>query len=278
MLSTLWTDKTYSANPWYLGPEKLKKLEERYLAIKPPNVITRTPRSLLKNLAHFKASELRAFLLYYALPCLWGLLEEIYFQHLLLLVDAIFLLLQDSTSQSDIKKSSPSMLLHFCARMEALYGQRYETYMYNVHMLLHLPDCVRQLGPLWGTSCLWFEGHNGDLTKLFHGTQNVDIQITHAVCIHQKIPQLTPLFPEGSVAKNFYKHLVEGRSLPKCREQIAEKTYAIGSLESFHLNEQITVVEDLLGPVLNVQKFKDSGNREQCFNALNTRLLQRGIE
>ena len=145
MLLTLWTDKAYSANPWHLGSDKMMKLEERYLAIKPPNVITRTPRSLLKNLAHFKASELWAFLLYYALPCLWGLLEEDYFQHLLILVDAIFLLLQDSISRSDINKSS-SLLLHFCTRTEALYDSRYETY--NVHMLLHLPDYVRQLGPL----------------------------------------------------------------------------------------------------------------------------------
>ncbi|CAH3024406.1 unnamed protein product [Porites evermanni] len=35
MLLTLWTDKSYSANPWHVGSDKLKKLEERYLAIKP---------------------------------------------------------------------------------------------------------------------------------------------------------------------------------------------------------------------------------------------------
>lgn len=147
MLLALWTDNSYSAQPWYLGSNVIKKLEQRYLEIKPPNVITRTPRSMLKNLAHFKASELRAFLLYYSLPCLWGLLEEDYFQHLLLLVNAIFLLLQDSIPPSNIERSS-SMLVHFCTRMEALCGKRYETY--NVHMLLHLPDCVRNLGPLWG--------------------------------------------------------------------------------------------------------------------------------
>lgn len=265
MLLTLWTEKSYSSNPWYLGSENVKKLEQRYLDIKPPNVITRTPRSLLKNLAHFKASELRSFLLYYALPCLWGLLEEVYFQHLVLLVDAIYLLLQDSISPNDVESSS-SMLLHFCTRMEALYGRRYETY--NVHMLLHLPDCVRHLGPLWGTSCFWFEGYNGDLTKLFHGTQNVDIQITHAVCIHQKIPELTPLLPAGSAAKSFYKHLVEGRPLPTCREEIAEKVYAIGSLQRLDLDPQTSVVvKDLLGEILTSHKFKrlwKHGTMFQC--------------
>ena len=267
MLLLLWTDKAYSAQPWHLGSDKIKKLEERYLAIKPPNVITRTPRSLLKNLAHFKASELRAFLLYYSLPCLWGLLEEEYFQHLLLLVNGVFLLLQDSISPSDIESSS-RMLLHFCTRMEALYDKRYETY--NVHMLLHLPDCVRNLGPLWGTSCFWFEGYNGDLTKLFHGKQNVDIQITHAVCIHQKIPELIPLLPEGSAAKSFYKHLVEGRPLPSCREEIAYKIYAIGGLIRLELNGQINaVVQDLLGPIRSAHKFKrlwKHGTMYQCID------------
>ena len=265
MLLTLWTDKSYSLKPWYLGSSNMKKLEERYLGIKPPNVITRTPRSLLKNLAHFKSSELRSFLLFYSVPCLWGLLEEEYFQHLLLLVNAIFLLLQDSISPNDIERSS-LMLMHFCARMETLYEKRYETY--NVHMLLHLPDCVRNLGPLWGTSCFWFEGYNGELTKLFHGTQNVDFQITHAVCIHQKIPELLPLLPAGSAAKSFYKHLVEGHALSSCREKIAEKMYAIGSLKRFDMNEQTkAVVQDLLGPVLSALKFKrlwKHGTMFQC--------------
>ena len=266
MLLTLWTDKSYSSQPWYLGLDKVKILERRYLAIQPPNVITRTPRSLLKNLAHFKASELRAFLLFYSLPCLWTLLEEEYFQHLLLLVDALFLLLQDSISPSDIERSF-LMLTHFCARMESLYGRRYETY--NVHMLLHLPDCVERLGPLWCTSCFWFGGHNGDLTKLFHGTQNVDIQITHAVCIHQKIPELIPLLPEGSPARTFYKHLAEGRALPNCRERIDDKVHAIGSIQKFDLTEQAkAVVQDLLGPILSAQKFKRLWKHGTMFHSI----------
>ena len=29
MLLTLWTEKSYSSNPWYLGSENVKKLEQR---------------------------------------------------------------------------------------------------------------------------------------------------------------------------------------------------------------------------------------------------------
>lgn len=181
------------------------------------------------------------------------------------------MLLQDSISPSDIESSS-SMLLHFCTRMEALYGKRYETY--NVHMLLHLPDCVRNFGPPWGTSCFWFEEYNGDLRKLFHGTQNVDIQITHAVCIHQKIPELIPLLPEGSAAKSFYKHLVEGRPLPSCREEIALKVYAIGGLVKLDLSGQTdALVQEFLGPIRTAQKFKElwkHGTMYQCIEYQST--------
>ena len=66
------------------------------MSIKPPYRITRTPRSIIANMAHLKASELRSFMLIYGLPCLWGLLPNKYFQHFLSLVDAVFLLFQDS--------------------------------------------------------------------------------------------------------------------------------------------------------------------------------------
>ena len=61
------------------------------------------------------------------------------------MVDAIFLLLTDSISPSDVDKSS-KMFGHFCTRMESLNGRWYKTY--NVHMLIHLPECVRNLGTL----------------------------------------------------------------------------------------------------------------------------------
>jgi len=47
----------------------------------------------------------------------------------------------------------------------------------NVHNLLHLPEVVRQLGPLWAHSCFPFESANGDLLKLFHGSQSVEKQV-----------------------------------------------------------------------------------------------------
>lgn len=47
----------------------------------------------------------------------------------------------------------------------------------NVHNLLHLPNAVKRLGPLWAHSCFPFESANGELLKLFHGSQAIEKQI-----------------------------------------------------------------------------------------------------
>lgn len=50
----------------------------------------------------------------------------------------------------------------------------------NVHNLLHVQRSVLQLGPLWANSSFEFEDANGDLKALFHGSQNIDMQVTTA--------------------------------------------------------------------------------------------------
>lgn len=47
----------------------------------------------------------------------------------------------------------------------------------NVHSLLHLPDVVHKLGPLWAHSCFPFESFNGDLLHFFHGSKPVEKQV-----------------------------------------------------------------------------------------------------
>lgn len=215
MLLTLWIDKTYKAEPWSVC-KRMKEIEERYLKISPPSCITRLPRSLITNFGHLKASELRTFLLFYSVPCLYGILPEEYFQHYLHLVEAIYPLLQDSISPNDIVKAS-ALLNHFCMRVKELYAARYETF--NVHCLLHLTERVRDLGPLWSHSCFCFEDFNGEIRILFNGTQSVEEQIVTAVCVQQRILELVPLLESGSMAQQLFEHLSRKRPLLPKRKQ-----------------------------------------------------------
>ena len=47
----------------------------------------------------------------------------------------------------------------------------------NIHNLLHLPNVVRHLGPLWVNSCFAFEMAIGELLSLFHGSQGIEDQV-----------------------------------------------------------------------------------------------------
>ena len=58
----------------------------------------------------------------------------------------------------------------------------------NVHLLLHLPDTVRELGPLWVYSCFHFEGQNGILKNLIHGTQKIDMQLLSSYSYLRNLP------------------------------------------------------------------------------------------
>ena len=182
MLMTLWFDKAYIKEPWSIN-KQLPAVDERLVNIKPPNCISRVARKIGQYLCHWKASEFRSFLFYYGLPCLYGILEDEYFQHFLLLVESIWLMNRSSISIKDLKKSK-ALLLHFCMQVEGLYGNRYETF--NVHCLLHLTRCVKCLGPLWSCSCFWYEDYNGDIRKLYHGTQKVDLQIALSVAFNKR--------------------------------------------------------------------------------------------
>ena len=48
----------------------------------------------------------------------------------------------------------------------------------NVQNLLHINASVHNQGPLWANSAFEFEDANGELTALFHGTQNIDMQVS----------------------------------------------------------------------------------------------------
>ncbi|XP_065905471.1 uncharacterized protein [Dysidea avara] len=122
-------------------------------------------------MSSFKASEFKSFLLYYSLPLLSGILPQQYWDRYVLLVVAIYNLLQHSVQ---------GRLWKICV------GERHMTA--NVHLLLHLPDTVRQLGPLWAYSCFSFEGQNGILKNLVHGTQQVDKQIISTFSYIQNLP------------------------------------------------------------------------------------------
>ena len=95
-------DSKHSACRFFLGhPAATKEIDKRLHWIKPPYEFHRTPRSIT-SFKYWKASEFRAWLLYYSLPVLSDLLPPDYIYHLSLLVSATHCLLGDAIYAPDI--------------------------------------------------------------------------------------------------------------------------------------------------------------------------------
>ena len=178
---------------WYLG-NKLDEIETQITKIKVPDFVKRLPRKI-KDIKYWKASEFRNFLLYYSLPLFRDRLPKEYFQHWLLLVEAVTILLKDAISDDELN-AAEIMLRSFVRDISPLYGDL--CYTYNIHNLLHLCLLVRRWGNLWATSAFNFEGFNGYISSHIHGTKHlgkefvIHVKITQSVAILENIVNAPP--------------------------------------------------------------------------------------
>ena len=143
LLMSLWFNTTHKHERYYIG-RKVGLVDQRLSEINPPSIITRRPRGS-EHFKFYKASEYRSFLLYYSLPILHDILPQVYWNHYARFVVSIYYLTQQSISDQQLDYCEQS-IKQFCSQFESLYGRRYMTA--NIHLLLHLTECVRELGPL----------------------------------------------------------------------------------------------------------------------------------
>lgn len=115
-----WFDTKHRRKPWYVTPN-LKVLQTRLLNVKSPSFVTRTPR-LFKGRAYWKASEYRSWLLFYSPPVLSNILPDAQYQHFILLVGAVYLLLRDSIERRELDLSE-MLLGAFVEQVRSLYGK-----------------------------------------------------------------------------------------------------------------------------------------------------------
>lgn len=177
-----YLDSKHHKYRFYLG-RVTKQIDERMQCIKPPQEFRRSPRSLT-SYKKWKASEHRAWLLYYILPVLNKLLPADYVYHLSLLVSALHILLGDMIPLNDAKEAHKLLLL-FYELFPDLYSP--EMCTANMHSLIHVTQFVLNWGPLWSYSCFGFESMNGHLRKGCHGTRYVLPQLTHTVVMRQRL-------------------------------------------------------------------------------------------
>ncbi|XP_064468545.1 uncharacterized protein LOC135379694 [Ornithodoros turicata] len=180
----------------YIG-RNVDEVDARLSRIRPPISFSRLPRSVNER-ALWKAIEWRFWLFYYCLPCVQGILPNRFFLHFASLCHAVFLLVKSSIRDDEINEAA-NLLRDFCAKVIQFYGEGHCTF--NVHQLLHLPEAVRKLGPLWATSMFPFEGANGVLLKKVTASNCVPTQVAERCLMEQILDAMhdTTELPEAWV-------------------------------------------------------------------------------
>lgn len=224
-LLTLWFSKDNANEPFSFF-RHTDEVNRRLAKLKPPLFITRAPRPL-SELKYWKASEYKSFLLYYGPVILVDILNNSYYSHFLLLSEGIYILLKQSIKMDELKHAE-NLLEQFVMTFATLYKARYLTL--NFHLLLHFPENVKQLGPIWGYSCFPFEDGNGFLMKLVKGTQHVHSQLIDTMAIVHGLPYLEKNSIEpGSKAEKLL-HGMKKNAFRKCME-LSENVTALGKVK-----------------------------------------------
>ncbi|KAM7313196.1 hypothetical protein ISCGN_003078 [Ixodes scapularis] len=226
-LTELWL--TCTTGPFYIGAQ-IREINARICKIRPPIGFPRLPRPLTER-ALWKASEWKAFLLFYALPCLSDILPPQFFRHFSMLSQAVFLLLKEAVTEQDVH-ASEGLLTEFVRKCALLYKEPAATF--NVHILLHLPKSVQMLGPLWGTSTFPYENKIGSILRQISASRYVPYQIGERCVMHATLGYLKEAITLPPRLKTLCRQMLHTRKEVRGTKPLG--TSQIEDLPENHLN------------------------------------------
>ncbi|GBC11559.2 hypothetical protein GLOIN_2v1776801 [Rhizophagus irregularis DAOM 181602=DAOM 197198] len=135
----------------------------------------------------FTANQWRSFIMIYATPILWDLLDESDRKILANFVRACFLLVSRIIDRNSLNEAH-SRLLTVAKLIEEHYGSEYITL--NIHLSLHLTECCHDYGPLYSFWCFSFERMNGILGSYPNSHHQIESELLRIIMQNQKLDDL----------------------------------------------------------------------------------------
>ena len=225
-------DSKYHDKPYSIR-KHMHIIDKCVSQVMPPKEIPRLPRSI-EHMAFYKASEYRAWMLFYSLPILSHFLPAEFVHHLALLVAAMHILLSNKIDKNELPIAE-DMLLTFYNSAGNLYSKN--VYTANLHSLVHTVDMVRLWGPLWCFSMFGFENMNGYLGGAYHGTQKIVQQIAFQLQLSQSLPYMLHELIQGESpqTQEYLRKITDDKSN---MQLIEEGCYRVGKVISDDLTKE----------------------------------------
>ena len=194
-----------------------------------PHDVGRIPTKIGSNFSGFTADQWRVWTTVLSVVSLKGVLPEPDYRCWVLYANACRILCSRIITTSNVRTAHGFLTL-FCKKFEEIYGKAACTI--NLHLHLHLEDCLLDYGPVHGMWCFAFERFNGLLGAYHTNNKNIEEQIVKKFLLHQKIKSLSQeeFFSEFHeiISDNFKGSLSE--SVESC---FALKVMELAKLQSF---------------------------------------------
>lgn len=268
-----WFDSKNHNKPYYLGSKK-SEFNEFLMSNYPPTEVSRVPKPLDDK---FNANDWRTLALYYSMPGLKSIMKTKYYNHWHLFVFALNIFLKENISDENLKQAESAFKI-FVQDTQKLYGK--EFMKYNLHLLLHIPKYVRMYGALWAWSAFPFEGFNGVMRSLFHGTQYVPEQICKATRRLRYIRNNSQVFDNDDCHKktvNLFLKLMKKCKVKNCIEYSNDlKIFGKSKAMTLSLVEQVLIEQLLNEPVeIKCQSFHRFIYKHRLFHSSSYKKLKK---
>ena len=175
-----------------LCQQKLKQIQDTIEQIHAPVDVGRLPAKVASSFSGFKADQWRNWVLIYSTICLKGVIDGSHLRCWLLFVKACRLICTRSITQENVEVAH-SFLVQFCRMFVDLYGKKYTTP--NLHMHMHLKECLLDFGPVYAFWCYSYERYNGLLGSYQTNNRSIEPQIMSRFIREQQFRQLK--LPDG---------------------------------------------------------------------------------
>lgn len=178
-------------NQGILSKKDFQMIEKIVAKIKVPHHVHvgRISLKIASSYSGFTADEWRNWITIFSPIALKGLLDPIHLRCWLLFVRACYLICHRIIT-TDVIDEIHLYLIRFCKLFEDLYGA--DACTPNMHLHLHLKECLLNYGPVHGFWCYGFERYNGRIEKYHTNNQSIEVQLMRKFLRETDVMALNP--------------------------------------------------------------------------------------
>ena len=181
-----------------LTPKCFDIIEKKMYSLHAPHSVGRLPVKISSGFAGFTADQWKNWTICYSSVVLHNILPNEHLQYWLLFVKACNLLCVRCLKKDNVDVAHKYLQL-FCSKFEEINGS--DTCTPNMHLHLHLRECLKDYGPPYAFWCFAFERYNGLLGNFPTNQRGIEPQLMKKCLMLQELH--TKSFPsEGNIFKN----------------------------------------------------------------------------